>query len=505
MYVDGAIEFPRSGKTKPNSKEQLAFPPLIPRNNSNNYDQPLPSSNLYYYSDPPFFPPTLHSSIYIYIYIIYIYIMERIIQEWLRRRYFNDAELYATMVEEDDENVVCRTCRKPILLGPAFKLAGRDMYFHISCLNNVPSNHKALLLHFGHPWHKPHDPFIFTEEVKNDGNEDFNVVCFGCEKPVSGAEYKCSTSQCNLLLHKSCLELPPQVQQHPFHHPNHTLSLVKPQKKYCNACGKSYNAYPFYHCLECDFNLDFMCATTHPQININSDDCQHTFISFFNQIQFTCQTCDEESKEFASECSICQLLIHTKCTKFSRIIRITSHDHSLTLTYSLRQVKKHNNIFCNLCYQKVKTGYGAYYCKECSYVAHLACAFKYEEEVEHLKWLPHESVDLETNVMEVEGAGLIQHFSHQHDLILSNKELVDDKVCDGCTRLISTPFYSCMQCNFLLHSRCAQLQRNKRYPLHQHLLTLFSASSGFSLGSFLCKACQRLCSGFVYICETCYF
>ena len=63
--------------------------------------------------------------------------------------------------------------------------------------------------------------------------------------------------------------------------------------------------------------------------------------------------------------------------------------------------------------------------------------------------------------MEVEGAGQIQHFSNQHELFLSNKELMNDKVCDGCTGLISTPFYSCIQCEFFIRSRCAQLPRNK--------------------------------------------
>jgi hypothetical protein len=65
-------------------------------------------------------------------------------------------------------------------------------------------------------------------------------------------------------------------------------------------------------------------------------------------------------------------------------------------------------------------------------VAHLACAFKYEKSV-HLTWLPEELVDLETNVKEVEGAGQIQHFSHQHGLIFSNEELMANKLCDGCT------------------------------------------------------------------------
>ncbi|XP_059460249.1 uncharacterized protein LOC132189523 [Corylus avellana] len=416
-------------------------------------------------------------------------------EEFLRDNYYWNQDVYARWVE-NNEKVVCRMCRKPIL-GHAFKYMNREWFFHLPCLN-APTIDKAIMLHFGNRTHNPHDPLKFTEEVKNDGKEE--VVCFGCQKAVLGPGYKCSTPQCNLLLHKSCFELPSQI-QYPFH-PNHTLDLVKREKKLCNACLRNCNAYPFYRCSECDFNLHITC-TTHSQINIQ--DCQHSFISnFFNQIQFTCQACGEERKELAVLCTICQLLIHIKCALFSRIIRITSHDHSLTLTYSLRQVKVHSNLFCKLCYQKVKAEYAAYYCQECNYVTHLACAFKYEKGA-HLTWLPEESVDLETNVMEVEGAVQIQHFSHQHGLILSNEGLVDDKLCDGCTGLISIPFYSCTQCDFFLHSKCAQLPNNKRYPLHPHLLTLSTTQSIYKLGSFSCKACQRLSNGFIYRCGTCDF
>lgn len=138
------------------------------------------------------------------------------------------------------------------------------------------------------------------------------------------------------------INLAPQI-QHPFH-PNHTLVIREPKEEYCNACGKNCNTYAFYSCSECDFNLDFKCATC-LQIN-NVDDCQHSFASFFKQIQFTCEACGEEAKELASHCSICQLFIG-KCARFSHIIRITRHDYSLTLTYSLYQVKGHldNAIF----------------------------------------------------------------------------------------------------------------------------------------------------------------
>ncbi|XP_059460182.1 uncharacterized protein LOC132189461 [Corylus avellana] len=396
----------------------------------------------------------------------------------------------------NDGEVDCVACQKPISAGPAFEHGDQDLYCHFSCLN-APTNYKALLFHFG----LDHDRLIFTEEVKSDGKED--VLCLGCEKPVLGPGYKCSTSNCNLLLHKSCVELSPQIQQHPFH-PNHTLILVEPDKKYCNFCGKNCNRYPFYRCSKCDFNLDITCTSTRPRIN-NIEDCLHAFIPFFQNNHFTCKVCGEEAKEYlASLCSICQLLIHGKCARFPRIIWISRHDHSLAITYSL-QVKEHldSNVFCKLCYQKVKTEYAAYYCKECDYVAHLDCVFEDGESEKHM-FMPKKSIALAADVMEVEGAAQIQHFSHQHDLFLGNEELADVKFCDGCMEFISTPFYSCMQCNFFLHSRCARLPRKKQHILHQHQLTLVSKVPEYN-GLFRCDACHTLHHGFAYRCDMCNF
>jgi len=62
----------------------------------------------------------------------------------------------------------------------------------------------------------------------------------------------------------------------------------------------------------------------------------------------------------------------------------------------------------------------------------VAYAFEYEKSA-HLMWLPEKLVDLAANITkEVEGVGQRQHFSHQHDLILSNEELVEDMLCDDC-------------------------------------------------------------------------
>jgi hypothetical protein len=136
-------------------------------------------------------------------------------------------------------------------------------------------------------------------------------------------------------------------------------------------------------------------------------------------------------------------------------------------------------------------------------VACLDRAFE-DEESENIELLTNKSIDLAIVDTKLERAGQIWCFSHQHNLILNNEELIDVKLCDSCIGLMSTPFYSSTQCNFFLQSRCAQLPREKRHQLHPYSLTLFSQVPSCG-GLFSCTACEHLNCSFSYRCETCDF
>ena len=93
----------------------------------------------------------------------------------------------------------------------------------------------------------------------------------------------------------------------------------------------------------------------------------------------------------------------------------------------------------------------------------------------------------------------IEHFSHEHDLKLTEKEVHNnEEKCDGCVRAILPPFYSCAKCSFFLHKSCANLPMKMKHPLDQHPLTLQKSS-------VMCKACGQRTNGFVYICHPCKF
>jgi hypothetical protein len=408
---------------------------------------------------------------------------------------------------------VCSVCYEALVLGgPAYKCLECNFLQHKSCpespyTESVVTDHKY--------WWKRHH-LIDVEELDNTGNEE--VVCPGCQEPVFGPAYKCSIPNCTFCLHKSCSEQLSHVIQHPLLHREHSLILQAPSDyDICYACGKYCGRSLFYRCFLCDFNLDVICAS---RWRTDADDChQHSFVPISAQIQFACQACgEEEPKQFACLCTICRLLIHSTCARYPRTIKTNTHDHSLTLTYSLSQeVKNQDNVLCELCRKKLKTEYSAYYCQKCGYISHLNCAHWVQENSSvTTESVASNSVGYESHLVHlVEGIDIlgderagpleINHFSHpQHNLILSDEKPVDVKRCEACIQyIISTPFYGCAQCNFFLHYRCAKLPATiKRGIFHEHPLTLLSHDVNPS-GLFWCNACKRDHDGFVYGCDKC--
>ncbi|XP_062145753.1 uncharacterized protein LOC133853752 [Alnus glutinosa] len=356
----------------------------------------------------------------------------------------------------------------------------------------------------------------FTKKLElNDGNN--KGVCWRCDKPVLGSAYTCFVSECGFVIHTSCIQ---QFKSHQINHPlhpDHTLSLQRRDSNRCDACCRSHNSSSFYKCDSCNFQLDVECANHFP---INPNDChRHEFSPIWKQIQFNCEACGEEITNFAYRvCNICKLLVHDRCAKFPRTLKIKPHNHLLKLIYSPHEIKKRPNMmFCRICYDKVSTEYAAYYCQKCSYVVHLQCVERYkdiykEESPGTSESVPNEATHLIKALSQSEDGGPhpqeIQHFSHQkHKLIICNiDEISDDKLCQGCMEfIIKAPFYNCAECNFFLHTRCAKLPtRILQYQLDNfHNLTLLPKASTKS-GGFFCDICSRHHRGFTYKCDSCW-
>uniref|UniRef100_A0A2N9EEA5 Phorbol-ester/DAG-type domain-containing protein n=1 Tax=Fagus sylvatica TaxID=28930 RepID=A0A2N9EEA5_FAGSY len=294
--------------------------------------------------------------------------------------------------------------------------------------------------HFSHG-----HPLVFNEDERS------GCLCYGCSEPVLGPSYSCI--QCKRFYHhKSCAELPREL-HHPFH-PKHPLILGEyyDYKGKCQVC-EEYRLTYSYGCSDCNFNLHSRCAFP---LTMETELHDHPLTCIWKFVKFTCDLCGKEGNARPYLCAPCNFWIHKSCGSCLRRVKVIRHKHPLNLIHSL-EVNQSDSRFCQLCVQKVDTDYGLYYCLICDFVAHLDCAMAErnreelkDEEFENEDSELDESVDLETYKVKkiilgedgTEIATEIEHFTHEHDLKLTDEVLNHEK-CDGCARAILPPFYSC--------------------------------------------------------------
>uniref|UniRef100_A0A6N2N5P2 DC1 domain-containing protein n=1 Tax=Salix viminalis TaxID=40686 RepID=A0A6N2N5P2_SALVM len=200
-------------------------------------------------------------------------------------------------------------------------------------------------------------------------------------------------------------------------------------------------------------------------------------------VSFTCNACGTDGDDSPFVCTVCQLIVHKTCISFPRSIKLRIHQHPRIIhTYHLQQCNSRNK-YCGICRDGVDTNYGVYYCQDCDFVAHVNCGIKYRQsntesdEDERSITMNDEFIESSFDIIREIKHGderiiaEIKHFSHQHNLILSD-EFSNDLKCDGCMLPICTPFYSCTGCNFSLDKACIRLPRRNFWQYHGHPLIL---------------------------------
>ncbi|KAK8293773.1 hypothetical protein V6Z11_D06G211800 [Gossypium hirsutum] len=295
--------------------------------------------------------------------------------------------------------------------------------------------------------------------------------CCWCHEPLTDAIYFCSDCP-SFIIHKKCLnELPTKI-NHPSHHIHPLLLNYSDSYNSCNLCQKGHSG-AFYGCSLCHFSIDVGCAWLRSIVEDRSHH-QHPFTLFWRQDSFICDACGTEGNYISYICSTCNLMVHKDCTSLPRIIKFSRHDHCIFHKYFLTGLTRQD---CKICFKKVRVDRGSYSCGKlgCNYVVHVNCVledrrlYKVIEDEKQCEELEEKSMQSSIiRVIEVNEAGeatKIQHFSHQHCLVLADKmEEEIDRKCDGI----------------------------KQHWLRQSNSTLYF--EGFSK----CKFCNRSCTGFFY-------
>ncbi|CAN8255106.1 unnamed protein product [Cochlearia groenlandica] len=310
--------------------------------------------------------------------------------------------------------------------------------------------------------------------------------------------------------HEECEKAPVEI-KHPLH-PNHSLQLVllekyKGRKCYC---GDEDIEKIFYYCYVCDFAINLACTEELPLLAIDHPKWhEHTLQLFPRQSSMICNLCGLScSFPYIYMCPPCDFVVHRRCISLPRVIKISRHPHRLYFTFSFGR----GDQSCAICRRKIEHLYGGFCCKKngCSYATHSMCA------TQSNVW---DGIDLEGVPEDIEeeipepfiriSDGVIQHFSHQHHHLTldenTTRDYDDKKLCQMCVEPIYYEnLYSCTQCEFILHEKCANLSRKIYHPIHPHKLTLALADATIDVAKhrYGCSGCNALATvGFFYICS----
>ncbi|KAL5543134.1 hypothetical protein UlMin_010844, partial [Ulmus minor] len=218
------------------------------------------------------------------------------------------------------------------------------------------------------------EPMTLEEKKHEDG-----IKCYSCQLPCSGPTYTCKT--CKYFFHKSCMELPPEIQQ-PLH-PHHPLKrhILRPfQTLSCESCHENF---PFivFQCNKCNFNLCPQCISLKPTIKHQQHN--HPLCLVDNKDKYL-HHCDgfgtycrqvvvpNEDKRYVLRCVECDFNLHLLCGRLPCIIKHECHVHPLNFVDSVVEDDS-NEFYCDACEKGRDPRVCLYYCADCNYKVHLRC------------------------------------------------------------------------------------------------------------------------------------
>ncbi|KAG7598927.1 DC1 [Arabidopsis suecica] len=323
---------------------------------------------------------------------------------------------------------------------------------------------------------------------------DFPGKCDECRHAFYEMHYSCEI--CWDIWHKKCMPTSSEI-NHPCH-PNHALKLLTDgppdySDGKCQICRAVLNNF-VYHCSTCNFSLDVPCAKSPGCISIDESKCHnHPLNLMARQVSFVCNVCGTCGERNPYVCLACSFMAHKDCVNLPHIIIINRHDHRISHTYSLGPGTK----ICGICRQNIDWIYGAYSCMKCPAILfHSKCATNPQVcDGEELEGVPEEEED--EPMFKVIGENVINHVKHpSHNLTLSEDGVVCDASirCQLCYGLVySDKFFSCMECDYILHETCAFLPSRMRHCLYSFPISLVDSNRYFN-----CKACKRYSTGHRY-------
>ncbi|XVE81011.1 hypothetical protein DITRI_Ditri15bG0028300 [Diplodiscus trichospermus] len=236
------------------------------------------------------------------------------------------------------------------------------------------------------------------------------LVCDGCQELCYGLSYRCSLCKFNLDIR--CAELNEELAKHEvqkareikatvnhfshFHqlirclkdmltqvqspfHPQHSLlhmpiPFETKNADICNICAGAFKGIAFI-CFQCEIAMHCSCAMY--QTRKIKHDCHVHHLLFLGKSIFVksspkCSACHTDCSDTLFCCKDCKFYVHLECMPLPYILKHRRHLHPLTLTHSIVE-DDFEEYYCDMCEAKRNPEHDVYYCKECTYIAHVDC------------------------------------------------------------------------------------------------------------------------------------
>ncbi|KAE8662588.1 hypothetical protein F3Y22_tig00113279pilonHSYRG00035 [Hibiscus syriacus] len=350
--------------------------------------------------------------------------------------------------------------------------------------------------HFVH-----HHKLSFVDVEKKD-----TISCLGCTDIIVGPAYSCR--ECPYVaMHKSCAELPPQIQKHTFH--PHPLRFNLADLFVCDACRRLTVGAIYYSCMHCELKLDFRCAMAvfndenevakraeeedrpihhfcHPhQLKRCLFSPTQPVKGFWEERKWKCVACNQQPQwttpVYMYVCLPCVFLIHESCMNEmpEHVERSPFHPHHILRPRLFPYENERIQVRCYACRDSIK-GF-SFYCNECDVNFHASCA-KYPTRA-------------------------IKHTCHPHNLLQLGKSIIHNISCNECGIICKDSSFSCRKCEYDVHPQCILLPTTFKHKRHLHPLTLVSPFVEDDSGDYCCDMCEteRNPDLQVYCCEECNF
>ncbi|XP_060974401.1 uncharacterized protein LOC133039519 [Cannabis sativa] len=321
-----------------------------------------------------------------------------------------------------------------------------------------------------------------NNKINNDEME-----CGMCAMSFSKTDfYYYICDLCEYYIHKSCEELPKQINHH--FHPHHPLFVQTCLKRSCHSCGQWPEKYIMdVECTQMSSNSIITTYSNEGQHCIQHSSHPHLLLlvnpSYVDDMNVSCFACHKSSYDvigvYYYGCIRCKYFLHKQCIdQLPQQIQFFHHPNNHT-HLSLHMKWEYGK--CNICgYSNNPALY--FECPQCynNFILCLECGFKRQRTINY-EYHPHILCLLDKI-----------HTTHDRCNVYDNCLKQSLKSNSKEFSKTNSSIFGCLDCDFKLHLLCGPLPSIIKHESHDmHCLNLVDSCIEDTFGDYYCDICEE--------------